>query len=207
MLADYSLTLQEYSMANEVTLAEIHRVVLNFLQNRTDSIVFGAQAVNLYVDEPRMTQDVDVMSTIAAELSELIRSELHQKLHIAARVRSVANEKGFGVFQLRSPSNRHLVDIRQVDELLPYRSFEGILVVDPDELVVLKLVSLASRPNTPKGMTDRADLLRLLLAYPSYRTDRLSIDTLLKKRKVSDEVIAIWESVVSSDIQPDADDY
>lgn len=207
MLADYSLTLQEFSMANEVTLAEIHRVVLNFLQNRSDSIVFGAQAVNLYVDEPRMTQDVDVMSMIAAELSELIRSELHQKLNIAVRVRSVASEKGFRVYQLRSPGNRHLVDVRQVDELLPSRSFEGILVVNPEELVVLKLVSLASRPNTPKGMTDRADLLRLLLAYPSYRSNRLTIDALLKERNASDEVIAIWESVVSSEIQPDSDDY
>jgi hypothetical protein len=207
MLADYSLTLQEFSMANEVTLGEIHRVVLNFLQNRNDAIVFGAQAVNLYVDEPRMTQDVDVMSTIAAELAELIRSEVHQKLNIATRVRSVSNERGFRVDQLRSPSNRHLVDVRQVDELLPSRSIEGILVVEPEELVVLKLFSLASRPNTPKGMTDRADLLRLLLAFPEYRSNSVKIHSLLEKREAPDEVMAIWESVISSEIQPDSDDY
>jgi len=45
-------------MSDEVTLGEIHSVVLNFLKGRVDSMVFGAQAVNLYVDEPRMTQDV-----------------------------------------------------------------------------------------------------------------------------------------------------
>ena len=153
-------------MSNEVTLGEIHRVVLNFLKGRVDSMVFGAQAVNLYVDEPRMTQDVDVMSIHGSEVAELIRAEVHQRLNIAVRVRSVANEREFRVYQLRSPTNRHLVDVRQVDKLLPSSEFEGILVVNPDELVVLKLISLASRLNTPKGMTDRADLLRLLLKFP-----------------------------------------
>jgi len=194
-------------MANEVTLGEIHRVILNFLQNRQDAIIFDAQAVNLYVDEPRMTQDVDVMSTNAAELSELIRDEVHNKLKIAARVRSVANERGFRVYQLRTPSNRHLVDVRQVDEFLPSRNFEGIGVVNPEELVVLKLASLASRPNTPKGMTDRADLLRLLLKYPEYRTNRVVIDSLLRQRNVSAEAISAWESIVTSNIEPDSDEY
>ena len=33
---------------------------------RDDAAVFGAQAVNAYVDQPRMTQDVDILSPRAA---------------------------------------------------------------------------------------------------------------------------------------------
>jgi len=206
MLFDYPITLQEFAMSNEVTLGEIHRVVLNFLKGRVDSMVFGAQAVNLYVDEPRMTQDVDVMSIHGSEVAELIRAEVHQRLNIAVRVRSVANERGFRVYQLRSPTNRHLVDVRQVDKLLPSSEFEGILVVNPDELVVLKLISLASRLNTPKGMTDRADLLRLLLKFPEFRTNRETIDMILVRQEAPVDVVTLWSEFCNTIIEVDADD-
>ena len=66
MFGDDSLTLREFAMREPLPLATIHDAILDFLRNRDDAVLFGAQAVNAYVDEPRMTQDVDIHSTRAA---------------------------------------------------------------------------------------------------------------------------------------------
>ena len=50
-------------MREQVPLAVVQDAVLEFLQHRNDAAVFGAQAVNAYVEQPRMTQDVDILST------------------------------------------------------------------------------------------------------------------------------------------------
>ena len=57
-------------MREQLPLATIHDAVLDFLRGRSDVVVFGAQAVNAYVDEPRMSQDIDLLCTRATELSE-----------------------------------------------------------------------------------------------------------------------------------------
>lgn len=46
-------------MQESLPLATIQEAVPDFLRGRSDAVVFGAQAVNAYVDEPRMTQDID----------------------------------------------------------------------------------------------------------------------------------------------------
>jgi hypothetical protein len=53
-------------------LATIHDAVLEFLRGRDDAVLYGAQAVNAYVKESRMTmtQDVDIASDRAEELAE-----------------------------------------------------------------------------------------------------------------------------------------
>ena len=66
-------------MAEELPLATIHVAVLEFLRGRIDAAVFGAQAVNAYVDTPRMTQDVDILSTCGEALSEELCEHLHQQ--------------------------------------------------------------------------------------------------------------------------------
>src|SRR5437660_6655663 len=111
MFGDGSLTFREFVMGEPLPLATIHDAVLEFLRNRDDAVLFGAQAVNAYVDESRMTQDVDILSTRAAELAEELRAHLNKTFHIAVRVRVVAEGKGFRIFQLREPKNRHLVDV------------------------------------------------------------------------------------------------
>jgi hypothetical protein len=63
-----TLTFQEFVMREPLPLATIQSAVLEFLRDREDAVVFGAQAVNAYVDEPRMTQDVDLLSHRAPEL-------------------------------------------------------------------------------------------------------------------------------------------
>src|SRR5580693_5272696 len=111
MFGDGALTFREFAMGEPLPLATIHQAVLEFLRRRDDAVLFGAQAVNAYVDEPRMTQDVDILSTHAAELAEELRKLLADRFHIAVRVRVVADGHGFRVFQLRKPKNRHLADV------------------------------------------------------------------------------------------------
>src|ERR1700691_3559537 len=114
MFGDGSLTLREFGMREPLPLATIHDAVLEFLRGRDDAALFGAQAVNAYVDEPRMTQDVDILSTRAKSLAEELRQRLTQAFHIAVRIREVAHGSGFRIYQLREPKNRPLVDVRQV---------------------------------------------------------------------------------------------
>ena len=88
------LTFQEFAMRESLPLSTIHESVLEFLQGREDVVLFGAQAVNAYVSEPRMTQDIDLLSTDAKNLAEELREFLSVKFHIALRVREIG-DKGF----------------------------------------------------------------------------------------------------------------
>src|SRR5229473_2327222 len=106
-----------------------HGAVLEFLRGRKDAVLYGAQAVNAYVTESRMTQDVDIASTRAKELAGEFRKFLNQKFHIAVRVRKVREGLGYRIYQVRKPENRHLIDIRPVDELPPSQRVKKVLVV------------------------------------------------------------------------------
>src|SRR5438477_9846108 len=104
------LTFKEFAMREQLPLATIHDAVLEFLRGRDDAVVFGAQAVNAYVNEPRMTQDIDLLSPRAKELAEELREHLAQQLQIAIRVRQIGEGRGYRIFQVRKSGNRHLVD-------------------------------------------------------------------------------------------------
>jgi hypothetical protein len=94
MFGDGSLSFQEFAMREPLPLASIHDAVLEFLRGKDDAVLFGAQAANAYVDEPRMTQEVDILSTRASDLAEAIRGFLSDRFHIAVRVREVSGERG-----------------------------------------------------------------------------------------------------------------
>ena len=79
--------------------------------------IFGAQAVNAYVKEPRMSRDIDLISTHAKGLSEELRKYLHDKFHVAIRIRTVSKGRRFRLIQIQTKGNRHLVDIRMVAKL------------------------------------------------------------------------------------------
>ncbi len=64
------LTFREFMVDEPLPLATLHRVVLEFLRGRDDVVVFGAQAVNAYVPEPRMTQDIDLLSACATDVTQ-----------------------------------------------------------------------------------------------------------------------------------------
>jgi len=135
-------------------LSKIQGAVLEFLQGRDDAVLFDAQAVNAYVSEPRMTQDVDILSTRARDLAENLREHLSETFHIAIRVREVGEGKGFRIYQTRKEGNRHLVDLRSVDELPSSETIENVLVMSPAELIASKVISYHSRRGKPKSGTD-----------------------------------------------------
>ena len=193
-------------MRETIPLSQIHHLVLAYLKDRTDVVIFGAQAVNAYVDEFRMTQDVDVMALQAEALATAIRDHLHQELKIATRVRSVASGRGFRVYQVQKPTNRHLVDLRQVDKLPAYQLNDGIQVVAPLELIVLKVIGMSARRHTPKGFTDHADLMRLLLKYPTYKTSPHLVADLLQQHSADPQAQQVWQEIALQDFQANDDE-
>src|ERR1700674_4988871 len=120
-------------MREQLPLATIHDAVLEFLRGRDDAVVFGAQAVNAYVGEPRMSQDIDLISTRATELAEELREYLSERFHIAVRV--IGARKGYRLFQIQKARNRHLVDLRAAETLPHAERIEDVLVMSPPELI------------------------------------------------------------------------
>ena len=161
-----TLTFQEFAMSEPLPLATIQNSVLEFLRGRDDGVVFGAQGVNAYVSEPRMTQDVDLLSPRAAELAEELRDHLSQQFHIAVRVREIGEGRGYRLFQIQKSRNRHLVDVRSVDSLPSSQRVAGVLVMAPAELIASKVISFHRRRAQPKSFTDRRDIAMLLLQFP-----------------------------------------
>jgi len=188
-------------MDETVPLAAIQEVILQFLCDRDDAALFGAQAVNAYVDQPRMSQDVDILALDAVNLAEELRSLLHSKFHIAVRVRSVAKGNGYRVYQARKPSNRHLADIRQVMNLPPCQRIERVFVPRPEELMSQKIISMVSRSKTAKGMTDIADLRRLLLTFPDLKKEQGSVHQALTLAGASPSAMMAWQKMVAEEIE------
>src|SRR5438552_3733004 len=87
MLNAGTLTFKEFAMREPLPLATIHDAVLQFLRGRDDAVVFGAQAVNAYVDEPRMSQDIDLVSTRATELAEELAAENPKGLTFSVKLK------------------------------------------------------------------------------------------------------------------------
>ena len=193
-------------MRETLPLAVIHDAVLDFLRGREDAVLFGAQAVNAYVDEPRMTQDVDILSSRAAELADELRDRLGTQFHIAVHVRIVQGGAGYRVYQVRQPKNRHLVDVRAVGVLPPTRRVDQILVTAPADLICQKVLSMVARPHTPKGGTDLADLRRLLLAFPDLKTEEGAVAERLRAAGAPGSALAAWKERVAEEILPEPED-
>jgi hypothetical protein len=202
MYGDGSLTLREFAMKEPLPLARIE-----FLRNRNDAVLFGAQAVNAYVDEPRMTQDVDILSTRAADLAEELRSFLAEEFRIAVRVQVIAKGLGFRIYQLRQPKNRHLADVRQVDVLPPTTLVADVRVPTPEDLIAQKVMSIVSRRAQPKADSDRRDLKVMLLAFPQLKSDAGPVLDRLLARRADDSVVKEWRTLVATEILPEDDEW
>lgn len=205
-LGDGPLTFREFIMREPLPLAAIHDAVLDFLRDRKDAALFGAHAVNAYVDEPRMTDDVDILSPRAAELAEELRAHLAQLFQIAVRIRQVAKGKGLRIYQMRKPKNRHLVDVRPEPSLPRTRTVERVLVVEPAELIAQKVLALQSRKGSPKWGTDWRDLAQLLLTFPELKSVRGAVRERLDARSASAEVLSTWENLVAEKIRETPED-
>lgn len=193
-------------MREPLPLATIHEAVLEFLRGRDDVVVFGATAVNAYVDEPRMTQDIDLMSTRARELAEELRVHLSERFHIAVRSRVIGEGKGYRLFQMQKTGNRHLVDLRPVASLPESQTIEDIRVVTPPELIAHKVISYNARRGNPKAGTDWRDLAMLLLTFPELKNESGVVSEKLRLLTASEEVMNEWRDLVAQKISFPEDD-
>jgi hypothetical protein len=200
------LTFQEFAMREPLPLATVHEAVLEFVRGRDDVVVFGATAVNAYVSEPRMTQDIDLMSTRAAELAQELRDSLSERFHIDVRVRVIGEGKGYRVFQIRKEGNRHLVDLRPIATLPKAELIDGIKVVTAAELIARKVISLHSRTGQPKSGTDWRDVAMLLLAFPALKSESGPVSGILNSLGATAEEMKTWSEVVHQEISTPDDD-
>ena len=190
-------------MGESLPLATIQQAVLEFLRDRDDAVVFGAQAVNAYVDVPRMTQDLDLLSPQAEALAQELRTYLRQRFHIAVRVRQVSQGRGYRVFQVRKPRNRHLVDLRAVESLPAAQRLAGVLVIAPVELIASKVQAYHQRRGQPKAGTDWRDLALLLLTFPDLKRDPGPVRTCLQAAGADPAVLTVWQELVAQEIRPE----
>jgi hypothetical protein len=205
LLTDAPLTLREFMNHELLPLATIFREVLTFLGTREDAVIFGAHAVNAYCEPERMTADIDILSTDAAGLAEAVKGLLSDRFHVAARVREVV-PGGFRVYQVRKPKNRHLVDVRQVTELPPFRRIESVRVIEPTELAAMKAIAIAARRGQEKGLSDTLDLHRLLRAFPELRAEGGSVPARLSALGADPAALAAWLDVVQSPLEVEDSD-
>jgi hypothetical protein len=206
MLNAGTLTFEEFAMREQLPLATIHDAVLEFLRGRNDAVVFGAQAVNAYVGEPRMSQDIDLVSTRAVELAEELRQHLSERFHIAVRVPEIGDGKGYRLFQIQKPRNRHLVDLRTVKSLPHAERIEDVLVTSPPDLIAQKVISYHARRGQPKAGTDWRDLAMLLLTFPELKKEHGAVSEAMKSAGVKDDVIQTWREFVAQEIVEPTDD-
>ncbi len=200
------LTFKEFAMREPLPLATIHEAVLEFLRGRDDVVVFGATAVNAYVDEPRMTQAIDLMSTRANDLADELREYLTERFHIAVRVRTVRGDKGYRLFQMQKTGNRHLVDVRPVKSLPPSQTLAEIRVLAPTELIAHKVLSFHSRQGQPKGFSDMRDLAVLFLTFPEMKTESGVVSSALQALGATAEAMNAWREIVTQKLSAPNDD-
>ncbi len=194
-------------MSETLPLATIQEAVLEFLRGRDDAVLFGAQAVNAYVPEPRMSQDIDLLSTRAVELAEELRAHLGDQFHVAVRVREVADGRGYRLYQIQKSGNRHLVDIRLVQSLPPSQRIAQVLVASPEELIALKVISYYQRRGQPKSGTDWRDVAMLLLTFPELKKDDGLVTERLRAENAGEDVMKLWRDLVKQEIrETDEDD-
>lgn len=88
MFGDGALTFREFAMGEKLPLATIHDAMLKFLRGRDDAVLYGAQAVNAYVNEPR-TPAQAVKKVLVVTPAELIANK------VVSMVQRTKKRKGF----------------------------------------------------------------------------------------------------------------
>jgi hypothetical protein len=206
MLNAGALTFKEFATGEQLPVATVHDAVLEFLRGRDDAVVFGAQAVNAYVGAPRMSQDINLIYTRATELAEELREYLSERFHIAVRVRVIGAGKGYRLFQIQKPANRHLVDLRAAESLPHAERIENVLVMSPPELIAHKVISYHSRHGQPKAGTDWRDLAMLLLTFPELKQELGAVSEALRSMNAGEDAMKVWNELVAQEIVEPEDD-
>jgi hypothetical protein len=206
MFSAGTLSLREFIMGEALPLATLQQAILEFLRGRDDAVVFGAQAVNAYVAEPRSTQDIDILSSHAERFAQELRDHLAKRFHIAVRVRRLGTGPDYRVYQLQKPRNRHLVDIRGTDTLPASQRLADILVIAPAPLIATKIIAYSRRKGQPKSGTDWRDVAMLLLAFPDLKCHPGPVSDALQEAGADEVAMEIWrEEFVSQEIEADTE--
>lgn len=198
------LTFTEFLMAEPLPLAHIQQAILEFLQGRKDVALFGAYAVNAYVSEARMTQDVDILALSANIFVAELQNYLHQKLSIAVRIREIKPGLAWRVYQLHKSENRHLADVHLVTQLPEIQLVGNIQVLTPLELIMTKLTAYHARKNQPKAGTDWRDLALLLLRFPELKPQ---VSERLMQQNYSSEIHQTWAQISTMEFTQTDDGY
>lgn len=206
MFGDGTLTFREFVVRDPLPLATVQQAVLEFLRDRDDVVLFGAQAVNAYVDEPRMTQDIDLISNRAEAVAQELVDYLRRRFRIAVRLRRVAGGRGLRLFQVRKAGNRHLVDLRPVETLPMTERIDGVLVMAPADLIASKVIAYHGRRGQPKSGTDWRDLAMLLLTFPALKHEPARVADRLHTAGAGADVLAAWNELVAQEIRPADED-
>jgi hypothetical protein len=206
VFAEGTLTFKEFAVKEPLLLSAIQEAVLEFLQGRDDAVVYGAHAVNAYVDESRMTQAVDILSTHARQLADELREYLCARYQISVRVGVIKRGLGFRLYQVRKPRNRHLVDVRHIEGLPPSKRVARVLVMTPDVLVASKVVALHRRRGKPKAGTDWRDIAVLLLAFPHLKKHPGPVTKHLIASSADGSVLDTWKDLVSQELSAEEED-
>ena len=88
-------------------------------------------------------------------------------------------------------------------ELPACRRLRKVLILRPAELISWKVLSMISRPKTPKGLMDAADLRRLLLTFPELKAEQGPISDALRVMQAPEEAFDAWRSLVAEEILPE----
>jgi len=207
MFGDGPLTFWEFKTREPWPLATVQDAMLfEFLPGRKDVVLCGSQAVNAYVEQMRLTQDMDLVSTHAEKLTEEVKEFLHRRFHMELGIRTVRRGVGYRVDQIRKPKDRHLVDVRSAEALPPSQLVQEVLVLTPPELICRKVISMVDRTRRTKSFLDKADLFRLLLTFPYLKTAEGPVSECLRTVESSPQVMAAWNDLVSQEILPDDDE-
>jgi hypothetical protein len=82
---------------------------------------------------------------------------------------------------------------------------QEVLVVTPPQLICDKVISMVQRTKVAKGLTDRADLYRLLLTFPELKTAEGPVAERLRAAEASEKVLSAWKDLVAQEILPEDD--
>jgi len=114
--------------------------------------------------------------------------------------------KGYRLFQIQKPRNRHLVDVRTTESLPQTERIEDVLVMSPPELIAHKVIAYHARRGQPKAGTDWRDLAMLLLTFPELKKETGAVSEALKLTGAKDDVTQTWCELVAEEISDSEDD-
>jgi hypothetical protein len=121
-------------------------------------------------------------------------------------VREIGDGKGYRLFQIQKPRNRHLVDLRTVESLPHAERIEDVLVTSPPDLIAQKVISYHARRGQPKAGTDWRDLAMLLLTFPELKKEQGAVGKALLSMDANEEVRKTWRELVAQEIVEPEDD-